>query len=136
MVNAVVIRPASVPAFKRGDGVETRLLASVKVMESVPVTSGLTRFPPGCSAPMHSHNCVEQVTLISGRGEVECGGDRTVLSPPDTTIIPAGEPHRFVNTGEEDLVILWVYGSDQVTRTFTATGETVAHLSANDLVNE
>ena len=32
------------------------------------------------------------------------------------------------------MVILWIYPTQQVTRTLSATGETVAHLSDDDLM--
>jgi hypothetical protein len=32
------------------------------------------------------------------------------------------------------MVILWIYAASEVTRTFGDTGETVAHLSAADLM--
>jgi hypothetical protein len=32
------------------------------------------------------------------------------------------------------MAILWIYASPEVTRTFTATGETVAHLSGADMM--
>ena len=50
----------------------------------------------------------------------------------DATYIPAGVRHRFVNTGDTEMRILWVYGGIEVTRTVVATGETFAHLSAAD----
>jgi mannose-6-phosphate isomerase-like protein (cupin superfamily) len=43
----------------------------------------------------------------------------------DTTQVPVGEPHRFINMGEGTMRILWVYGAVHVTRTFPDTGETV-----------
>jgi hypothetical protein len=49
--------------------------------------------------------------------------------------VPANQPHRFVNVGTTPLAILWIDTSNEVTRTFAETGETVAHLSARDLAS-
>ena len=83
---------------------------------------------------MHSHNCSEQVTILDGEAEVIVDGVSTMLTRYDTSFIPAEKPHRFVNIGDGDLTILWIYGARDVTRTFTETGETVAHLAVGDQV--
>lgn len=57
-----------------------------------------------------------------------------MLGPMDTTFIPEGVPHRFLNVGTGSLVILWIYDTDHVTRTFVETGKTVDHRSAGDRV--
>jgi oxalate decarboxylase/phosphoglucose isomerase-like protein (cupin superfamily) len=41
--------------------------------------------------------------------------------------------HCFHNTGDEPLVMLFVYDAGEVTRTFAATGETVMHLAEGDV---
>ena len=134
MENAVITKYRTVDGFRRGNGVLTRLLVGKDNAESTIFTSGTTVFPAGAGAPMHSHNCSEQVTILEGEAEVVVDGVTTVLTRFDTTFIPAEKPHRFVNTGDGDLTILWVYGARDVTRTFTETGETVAHLAAGDQV--
>src|SRR6266852_4332703 len=115
--SASIIKIESIPKFQRGDGVITTLLVGAERAPDTVFTSGLTSFPPGRSAPMHSHNCGEQVTLLEGKVEVD--GRKTPLSRYDTTYIPAGRPHRFNNVGTTPLVILWIYGARHVTRTFT-----------------
>jgi mannose-6-phosphate isomerase-like protein (cupin superfamily) len=65
---------------------------------------------------------------------VEVDGKKTRVKKFDTTYIPANSPHRFNNTGNGPLVILWIYASRHVTRTFVDSGKTVDHLSPGDLV--
>lgn len=86
---------------------------------------GVTSFPPGTSIRLHSHNTIEQVTVIEGEGLAELNGEQQPARPYDTTQIAPGELHRFINTGSAKMRILWVYGSTSVTRTFADTGETV-----------
>lgn len=86
---------------------------------------GITSFPPGASVPLHSHDTVEQVTVLQGTGQAELNGELRSVEPFDATQIPPGEVHRFLNTGDEMMRILWVYGSLYVMRTWVETGEIV-----------
>jgi len=134
MTKPVIVPYQDVEGFRRGNGVETKLLVGKGNAEDTIFTSGTTVFPAGSSAPMHSHNCSEQVTILEGRATCIVDGRSTELGRYDTTYIPAEMPHRFVNSGDGDLRILWIYAARDVTRTFTETGETVAHLTAGDQV--
>ena len=94
MNDAVIIKYQDIERFRRGNGVQTRLLVGRKNAESTIFTSGTTVFPAGASAPMHSHNCSEQVTILDGEAECVVDGKSTRLGPYDTTFIPAERPHR------------------------------------------
>lgn len=136
MSAAAIVKFDDKPIFDRGDGVSTSLLIGKDNAEGTVFTSGFTTFPPGRAAPMHHHNCCEQVLIIEGDAEVEVGGKKTRLGPMDTSYIPAEVPHRFNNVGSGPLTILWIYGATHVTRTFSDTGKTVDHLSQGDKVTK
>jgi quercetin dioxygenase-like cupin family protein len=125
---AKLIEFATSPRVERGDGIESIRLTDPPLPEQSFVM-GVTTFPPGASLAMHSHNTVEQVTVLAGSGLAVLDGEEHRVGPFDTTQIPAGEAHRFINDTDDEFRILWVYGSTEVTRTFTETGETVAQLS-------
>lgn len=108
----------------RGEGIESIRLTP-EPLEGQGFTMGVTTFPPGTSIRLHSHNTIEQVTVIEGEGVAVLNGDELPARPYDTTQISPGEWHRFINTGETRMRILWVYGDTHVTRTFADTGETV-----------
>jgi quercetin dioxygenase-like cupin family protein len=129
-----VIKAAEVKVLDRGGGVTSVPLITRHSDDTATITTGTSSYPRGTGAPMHTHNCDEQVTLLSGRAEVEISGHVTPLVPYDSTYIPAGVEHAFRNTGDEPMVILWIYPTQRVTRTLSATGEVLKHLSDADLM--
>jgi quercetin dioxygenase-like cupin family protein len=129
-----IIKAAEVKVLQRGSGIQTVPLITHMSADNPTFTTGISTYPKGQGAPLHSHNCDEQVTLLEGQGEVEINGAVTPLKPYDSTYIPGGHEHAFRNTGDQPMKILWIYGSNRVTRTFAGTGQTVEHLSPADLM--
>lgn len=121
---AELIRFAEAEPIARGDGIESIRLTPTPLEEQA-FSMGVTTFPPGTSIRLHSHNTVEQVTVLEGEGVAVLNGEEIPARPYDTTQIPPGEFHRFINIGTSTMRILWVYGSTSVTRTYADTGETV-----------
>jgi putative monooxygenase len=119
-----ILHPATLPALDRGSGVSTvPLVTSGRGAESF--LSGITSFEPGAALPLHHHNCLESVVVLSGEAVVDIAGTETALETGDTTIVPAQVPHRFSNaSSSRRMRILWIYGSTDATRTILATGVT------------
>ena len=128
----MVLPFSELDAVDRGGGVTTAPMVEA-THGPERFLSGVTSLPPGREVPLHKHNCDEQVTVLEGRAEVELGAETAVVGRFDTTFVPAGAWHRFRNLGDEPLLILWIYGALEVTRTFADSGETVPHLSSRDI---
>lgn len=128
----MIFRFAEIEPLDRGGGVRSLPLVTPHSRPGTPITTGISIYPPGTGAPLHTHNCDEQVTLLGGLAEVEVDGAVTLLAPHDTTYIEQNVEHAFRNRGGEPMTILWIYCSNQVTRTMSLSGETVEHLSARD----
>jgi mannose-6-phosphate isomerase-like protein (cupin superfamily) len=136
MTYAYIFPVASIKRLARGGGIETTPLVTHHSAPEAKFTTGMSVYPKGKGAPLHHHNCDEQVTLLEGKGEVEVDGKITPLVPYDSTYIAAGKVHAFRNTGDEPMRILWIYSSNKVTRTFDGSDEEVEHLSAKDLMSK
>lgn len=127
MSDFLFIRPGDVTPVDRGKGVKSIPLVG-KAAGAQVLSTGMSIFPPGTRIPLHFHNTEECIVLLEGRGICEVGGERREVVPLDTTFVAAEVPHRFINTGDTDMRILWIYGRTDTTRTFVETGETAAHL--------
>jgi mannose-6-phosphate isomerase-like protein (cupin superfamily) len=123
---------AAIHRMDRGYGVVTELFFNGEIA-GAGITTGTTILPPGRSVATHTHNCDEQIVILAGQAEAEFDGARHPIGPMEAAFIPEGEAHSFHNVGTEPVLMLFIYAAPEVTRTFTATGETVVHLSTRDM---
>lgn len=128
---AMVRTLTTIDEFDRGNGVVTRLFFNADIC-GAQVTTGTTSLPVGKSVALHHHNCDEQIVILSGNAETEFDGARRPVGPMEVVYIPAGQNHCFHNVGTTPVEMLFIYDAGEVTRTFAATGETVAHLGSGD----
>ena len=121
----------SLTEVPRGNGIVNYLIASKKVGARA-MHTGISKLPVGVTAPRHSHNAEEQVTVLEGTVKIMLDDREQVCRRFDSTFISAGVEHELVNVGDETAYVLVVYGSPDVDRTFAATGQTVAIGSDGD----
>lgn len=133
-----IVKFDEIEVLDRGGAVRTwPLITTASSAGENDLTTGISIYPVGSGAPLHCHNCDEQVLILSGDGFVLVedparGTLQQQLVKDDTAYVKAGVFHRYQNTGGEPMRILWIYPQAYVTRTFADTGKTVEHLTAQD----
>ena len=127
-----VLRSAELPVIDRARGVKTQPLV-LPERGSTSLTMGISTFQTGSVIPLHSHNVEEAITILEGEAIAIIDGQEYPVRPYDTTFVPPGVPHHFRNDSGKVMRFLWVYGGTHVTRTYAETGQTVEHLSAEDI---
>jgi putative monooxygenase len=127
-----ILRQSELPVIKRATGVLSQPLVLAERGSRV-LTMGLSTFEPGSVIPLHTHNVEEAITILEGEAVAIIDGKEHTVRPYDTTFVPPGVPHHFRNDSGKTMRFLWTYGGTEVTRTYSATGQTVQHLSAEDI---
>lgn len=118
---AAILRPAELPVNDRGNGARTIPLVT-RGCGSTSVINGITEFDPDAKIGVHFHNCEESVMILEGEAVAEIDGVRHHLKAGDTTWLPAGVPHRFLNESDGPMRIFWTYADINATRTMVETG--------------
>jgi mannose-6-phosphate isomerase-like protein (cupin superfamily) len=70
----------------------------------------VTLEPRGGQVPWHNQEQEEVYFVLAGTGEACLGEERTTLTAGQAAYIPPQVFHQLTNTGEEPLVMIYVYG--------------------------
>ncbi len=120
----VLLRPDEIEAHERGGGARTIPLVTSRC-GSTSLLNGITEFAPDAAIAPHRHNCEESVMVLEGEAILELDGVQHRLGANDTTWVPPGVDHRFINASStKKMRIFWTYASVEANRTLVATGET------------
>jgi mannose-6-phosphate isomerase-like protein (cupin superfamily) len=58
---------------------------------------------PGKGPRLHTHPYDEVLIVLEGEANAFAGDEERQVGPGDVVIVPAGEPHGFLNTGQTQL---------------------------------
>jgi mannose-6-phosphate isomerase-like protein (cupin superfamily) len=84
---------------------------------SAPVSIYFVDAPPGRGPKLHVHPYVEVAVVQEGRGTITVGDEEREVTGGDIVVIPAGTPHRFVNSGETPLRQIDIHASSRFIQT-------------------
>ena len=68
---------------------------------------GYSVFTPGTATSMVSHEVEEVAYVLAGEGEIRTDGDSAPFRAGQALHIPPGLWHAVVNTGDEDVVMIF-----------------------------
>lgn len=109
-VNIFELEGVEFPAGRRG----RVILGNNGAMKGEYFCQGYSVLYPGGKVPLHHHETVESYTIIKGSGQVTVGDETEAVREGDCIFVEKNLPHELVNTGTEDLHLMYVYAPNIV----------------------
>ena len=66
---------------------------------------------PGRGPGLHRHDYDEVFIVQEGQATMEVEGEELGVRAGDIVVVPAGTPHRFVNSGDGELRLVSIHGA-------------------------
>jgi quercetin dioxygenase-like cupin family protein len=85
----------------------SRMVVTGSTAGGTSASLGYSVFTPGTELAPVRHETEELAYVVAGRGELRLDGDAVGFGPDDALHIPAGVWHAVVNTGDEDVVMVF-----------------------------
>jgi quercetin dioxygenase-like cupin family protein len=107
------LSPAARAQVASAEWGELTWFANAELGNASTLTVGRCVLRPGRENPRHQHpNCDEVLVVLAGRiSHTLIGAEDVEMGSGDTITIPAGLPHRALNIGAEDAVLLITFTS-------------------------
>jgi quercetin dioxygenase-like cupin family protein len=68
--------------------------------QGAPFSAYIVNAKPGQGPSLHTHPYVEVAFTLEGRATITVGDEEREVQAGGIVVIPAGTPHRFVNSGD------------------------------------
>lgn len=85
--------------------------------QGAPFSAYIVTARPGQGPPLHTHPYVEVAFTIEGCATITVGDETREVEAGGIVVIPAGTPHRFVNSGESVLRQIDIHASPKFIQT-------------------
>jgi mannose-6-phosphate isomerase-like protein (cupin superfamily) len=79
--------------------------------QGAPFSAYIVEAKPGQGPPLHKHPYVEVAFTLEGCATITVGDEQREVQAGGIVVIPAGTPHRFVNSGDTVLRQIDVHAS-------------------------
>lgn len=104
-----IIRLEDIEGMTFPTGRRTRVLVGPGGLAADGFVQGYVVLQPGGSIPAHGHRNEETYTFLTGTGEMTVGSETRIVKAVSTVYIPPDIPHALVNTGSEEMIMMFVY---------------------------
>ena len=85
--------------------------------QGAPFSAYIVTAKPGQGPPLHTHPYVEVAFTIEGSATITVGDETRAVKAGGVVVIPAGAPHRFVNSGATTLRQIDIHASPTFVQT-------------------
>jgi mannose-6-phosphate isomerase-like protein (cupin superfamily) len=111
VTDVAVISLADVAPVELPGGSWSRVLVSEQTVGSNASALGYSVFKPGTATADLSHSVEELAFVVSGSGAIRLASGDLPVGAGQAMFIPAGIWHTVLNTGTEDLVMVFSFPS-------------------------
>ncbi|HEY4281595.1 MAG TPA: cupin domain-containing protein [Chthoniobacterales bacterium] len=85
--------------------------------QGAPFSMYFVNAPPGRGPVLHYHPYVEVAIVQEGTARITVGDEEREVKAGDVVVIPAGTPHRFINSGKIPLRQIDIHASPRFIQT-------------------